>query len=80
LRSWEFVEEALESVAPGITASARTLPTPAQVFETWPLVAEAELAELCGADAEPPPGVVEHRGDGGRVWMTPAEAAVRPRS
>lgn len=80
LRPWETIEQALESVAPGMTASARPRPTPAQVFETWPLVAEAELAELCGAGAEPPRGVVEHRWDGGRVWMTPAEAAVRPRS
>lgn len=74
LRPWEAYEEALEVVAPGITAAGRPLPTPDEVFAAWPLVAEGELAFLCGPAAVPPPGVVSHRWDGGQVWMTAPEA------
>lgn len=71
---WAAWEAALEKVAPGITARARPLPTPEQAFERWPSLTPAELAELCGPDAVPPPGVVEHTWPGGTLWRTPAEA------
>ena len=50
-RSWPEWEAALETVAPGVTAKARPLPTPEQAFERWPSLTSAELAELCGPAA-----------------------------
>lgn len=74
---WTDWEAALEAAAPGVTARARPLPTPAQAFERWPSLAPAELAELCGADAVAPPGVIEHTWPGGTLWRTPAEEGSR---
>lgn len=68
-QGWQPWEAALEKVAPGITADARPLPTPAQAFATWPLLARPELDELCGPGSEPPPGAVRHAWAGGEVWL-----------
>lgn len=70
---WDAWEAAVETAAPGLTASARALPTPEQAFAVWPSLTPGELAELCGPDATPPPGVVEHRWPGGVIWRTAAE-------
>ncbi len=76
-RDWSVWEDALEAVAPGVTATARPLPTPAEAFAAWPLLAPPELALLCGADARPPAGVVMHDWGAGVVWLTPDEAERR---
>lgn len=76
LREWSDWENALETVAPGAVAAARPLPTPAEAFATWPTLAAAELEFLCGPGAQPPPGVVRHRWEGGLLWRTPEAAAV----
>jgi predicted DsbA family dithiol-disulfide isomerase len=73
-RDWSVWEDAIERVCPGAVAAARPLPTPAQAFQLWPLLARAELDELCGPGAEPPSDVIEHRWAGGVVWLTPTEA------
>lgn len=76
-QDWVGWERALEAVAPGSVAAARPLPTPAQAFDTWPLLAPPELELLCGPGAEPPPGVHSHDWGAGVVLLTPAEAASR---
>ena len=68
-RDWTDWENALESVAPGILAQARLLPTPAEAFATWPLLAPAELTELCGEDFQVPDDVESHEWPGGQVWL-----------
>ncbi|MGQ0844582.1 MAG: DsbA family oxidoreductase [Sporichthyaceae bacterium] len=72
-REWPQWEAALETVAPGSTATARPLPTPEQAFDRWPSLTPLEFAELCGPDAVPPPGVVRHVWPGGSIWRTEAE-------
>ena len=67
---WADWENALESVAPGILADARPLPTPEEAFATWPLLAGAELTELCGPDFRVPTDVQSHEWAGGQVWMS----------
>ncbi len=76
-REWREWEAALEVAAPGITASARPLPTPEQAFGVWPCLTAQELAALCGPDAVPPADVVEHRWPGGVIWRTRAEESSR---
>jgi predicted DsbA family dithiol-disulfide isomerase len=71
-RDWVEWEAALESVAPGILADARPLPTPAEALATWPLLAGAEFAELCGPEFEIPPGTQSHEWPGGQVWISGA--------
>jgi len=71
---WAEWEAGLEQVAPGITASARPRPTPAEALARWPSLTGAEVDELCGPDATSPPGVVVHTWPGGEVWLTEAEA------
>ncbi|MGQ0846368.1 MAG: DsbA family protein [Sporichthyaceae bacterium] len=71
-REWAEWESALEAVAPGIVARARPLPTPAEAFATWPLLARAELDELCGTAATVPDGVESHEWPGGRIWLAGA--------
>jgi len=75
-RDWSVWEEAAERVCPGAVARARPRPTPAEAFEVWPLLARAELDELCGPGADPPADVVEHRWPGGEVWLTKTESSV----
>ena len=72
---WSAWEAALEQVAPGITADARPLPTPAEALAVWPTLTRAEIDELCGPDAVPPAGVVVHTWPGGEVWLSAEEAA-----
>lgn len=71
-RDWAYWENALESVAPGVLAQGRPLPTPAEAFATWPLLARAELVELCGPDFTIPPGTQPHEWNGGQVWISQA--------
>jgi hypothetical protein len=72
---WSVWEAGLEQVAPGITATARPLPSPAEALAVWSTLTRAEVDELCGSDAVPPPGVVVHTWPGGEVWLTETEAA-----
>ncbi|HEY2831456.1 MAG TPA: DsbA family protein [Sporichthyaceae bacterium] len=74
-RDWSVWEQAVELVCPGAVAAARPRPTPAEAFARWPLLARAELDELCGPGAQPPADVVEHRWPGGVIWLTKAEAS-----
>lgn len=74
-RTWAEWEQALEAVAPGLVAEARPRPTPAEAFARWPSMTRPELVELCGPDAEPPPGVQAHTWPGGLLWRTAEEAA-----
>ena len=67
-------EAAMEAAEPGSTADPAADPTPSEALQQWPLVTGRELEILCGPDAEPPPGSVTHRYDGGVVHMTAAEA------
>ncbi len=69
-RDWADWESALETVAPGIVAKARPLPTPEEAFATWPLLARAELEVLCGADFQVPDDVETHEWAGGQVWLS----------
>jgi predicted DsbA family dithiol-disulfide isomerase len=74
-RDWSVWEEAIDRVSPGSLAAAHPRPSPAEAFATWPLLARAELDELCGPESQPPADVVEHRWPGGVVWLTEAEAS-----
>jgi hypothetical protein len=69
---WAEWAAALEAASPGITADARPLPTPAEAFATWPLLARPELEMLCGPDHDLPPGVVRHQWAGGAAWLAPS--------
>jgi protein-disulfide isomerase-like protein with CxxC motif len=71
---WADWAAGLEAVAPGITATARPLPTPAEALAVWPTLTRAEVDELCGPDATPPPGAVVHTWPGGEVWVSAREA------
>jgi predicted DsbA family dithiol-disulfide isomerase len=70
-------EEALEAVAPGVTASPRRDPSPAEAFAVWPALAPRELAVLCGPDAVPPAEVVAYDWGEGTYWLGRAEAEAR---
>lgn len=74
---YEDYELAIEDVAPGATDERPTNPTPEQYFETWPTATELELAFVCGADAQPPSGIVSYDWGEGTFYMTPEEAAAR---
>jgi protein-disulfide isomerase-like protein with CxxC motif len=76
-QDWSGWERALDVVAPGAAATARPLPTPAEAFDTWPLLAAPELELLCGPAAETPPGAVTHDWGAGVVRLTAQEAASR---
>jgi len=76
-RDWATWESALHTVDPGIVRDARPLPTPAEAFATWPVLARPELEVLCGPDAVLPSDAVAHEWPGGVVWLTADEAAVR---
>jgi protein-disulfide isomerase-like protein with CxxC motif len=76
-RDWADWEKAVEMVCPGAAAAARALPTPEQAFATWPVLARAELDELCGPGAQPPATAVECASPGGTVWLAGDEAARR---
>jgi predicted DsbA family dithiol-disulfide isomerase len=70
-------EEAIERVAPGVTAGARPAPAPAEAFAAWPALAPRELEVLCGAGTRPPDDAVAHDWGGGVYWLTREEAAAR---
>ena len=72
---WAEWAAALEAASPGITADARPLPSPAEAFATWPLLAGPEQEMLCGPDVELPREVVRHEWAGGVVWVCPTAAA-----
>jgi len=72
---YERYEEAMEAVAPGTTANARSDPTPNEVFATWATATQKELDILCGGEA-PADVVTLHWGEGS-FFLTPAEAASR---
>jgi hypothetical protein len=74
-QDWAGWERALEQVAPGVPP--RPLPTAAEAFARWPLLAPPELELLCGPGVEPPADVVAHDWGAGLVWTTPQEAALR---
>jgi len=76
-QAWERYVEAMDSAVPGSTINPRPDPTVVEAFGEWPLLAEQELAFLCGASAEPPSWAVTHDWGAGLVWMTPAEASSR---
>lgn len=75
-KPYERYLEAMEAVLPGSTAGPRARPSVRAAFDEWPLLADTELAILRGAGTEPDraDGIDFERG-GGRVWMTPEEAA-----
>jgi protein-disulfide isomerase-like protein with CxxC motif len=74
-RAYEEYEDALVSVGAGGDADAR--PTVDEAFATWPSLAPAELAFLCGDDAQPPGGVVAYDWGDGVFYLTRPEAEAR---
>jgi hypothetical protein len=69
--------DAMEAAERGVTERPRPDPHPEQALAEWPLLAQTELEFLCGPGARPPADAVQYDSGGGRVWMTPAEAADR---
>ena len=51
------------------------MPSPAEAFATWPLLAGPELEMLCGPDVALPRDVVRHEWPGGVVWVGPTAVA-----
>lgn len=76
-RPYEAYEQALEAVAPGVTADPRPDPDPARAFLELPSMTSRELEVLCGPGAEPPPTTVAFDWGDGVLWRTPEEAAAR---
>lgn len=75
---YEAYEEALLSVGADADDRSVSRPTPAEALERWPSLAEAELAFLCGPDAEAPPDAMIHEWPGGKLLQTRAEASSNP--
>jgi protein-disulfide isomerase-like protein with CxxC motif len=76
-KPYERYEEALETVAPGVTSNPRRDPTAEEAFVAWAALAPRELEILCGPDARPPSGVAEFDWGDGVYWLTAPEAEAR---
>lgn len=74
---YERYEEAMEEVAPGVTADPPPDPTPADVFGAWPTATARELEVLCGPGASPPEGIVTYDWGEGSFFLTAREARSR---
>src|SRR5436190_16128922 len=60
---------AMEAAVPGSTAGGRPAPTPEQAVEQWPILADRELAVICGPGAAPPAGATPYDWDAGQAWL-----------
>lgn len=73
---YEVYANALEEVAPGLTADPRPDPSPQDALEESGSLTVPELERLCGG-APPPPDAVEFETGGGTVWLLPEIADAR---
>jgi protein-disulfide isomerase-like protein with CxxC motif len=69
-KPYEEYVQALEAVAPGVTADPGTDPTVEEALAETGSLAEPELEALCGV-GEPPDGAVAYETGGGTVWLLP---------
>ena len=74
---YEEYEAGLEAAEPGVTATPRPDPTPAEAFAEWGVLTGKELEFLCGVGAVAPAGVLAHDWGEGFVYFSAAEARAR---
>lgn len=74
---YDDYEAALEFQMPGATDERRRDPTPQEAFAMWPSLTSKELEILCGAEAQPPDGVIAFDWGEGNLYMTRREASAR---
>ena len=75
--TYEEYEAGLEAALPGVTASPRPDPTPAEAFARWPMLTGQEFAFLCGEGAKLPADTVTHDWGDGLVYYSADEARRR---